>query len=256
MIPRSLKAVCLRPTLLASALVVAGWFIPATARANAVSQTLAFHLDSTSASEALAFAPSDPLQGSLTSVLITFSNVTLTHNWWLWNNGERATPVAYSASLTGASLTIGDSADSTVVSFDPLAYGGVTPTSLASVSLLTYLSELGALVGGTPPPASDAFHGTGSTLPVSGLLPLFDFGGGLPIAFDPGVWTSYDSGTWDVMADNFYTASFVAVDGNATVTYTYGPLAVADSAPGLAAVAAWLVLGLVARLRRREQISG
>jgi hypothetical protein len=239
------------PRSFVAAVLVAGVLSgPSLAKATSISQTLAFHLDSNTTSLALPFVPFDPAKGGLESVQIAFNNVTLTHDWWLWNNsGVSPRQISYTAVLHDASLTISDQLDSSLVSFAPLYYSGATGL-LNRVSFTTYRSEWNFLTtgAGTPPSSADFFHGSGATLPpISGQLPPQNFSPGLNLTFDPGVMTAYDPGTWDVAATNFYTASRVAVDGDITVTYR-----IPESFPGALAAAVWIGLGLLAGRSRNQ----
>jgi len=209
---------------------------PQTAFANTSLQSLGFHLDAGTSSVSLGFAPFNPANGTLQSVLVSFSNVTLSQDWWLWNAGDAAGPVAYTAALTGASLTLSDASDSSGLPLGPLNYSGATPV-LPAVQL--------------PISLADAFHGSGAGAPVGADLPLISFNGGLNAAFDPAVAAGFDPGMWTVTADNFFTESQVAVDGTATVTYDFTPT-VPDAGPGPVAAGVWLGLGLIARLARRR----
>ena len=200
-----------------------------------ISQTLHFALDSSSNSAPLAFTPFDPVNGDLQSVQVSFDNIVLTHDWWLWN-GISPRTVSYTAQLSGADITISDGANSQSLLFSPILYSGTTGV-LNRVNFAKYLTESAYFTQGTgiAPPAADYFHSGGNSPPppgvLSGSLPLETFNPGLTISFDPGVLAAYEAGSLSVVASNVFISSKVSVAGDITVTYVTAPVTVPDGAP-------------------------
>jgi hypothetical protein len=192
-----------------------------------ISQTLHFDLNSNSISTPLAFTPFDPADGNLQSVQVSFDNIVLTQEWWLWNRAA-ARQVSYTATLSGAYLMISDGANSQSLLFDPILYGGTTSV-LNRVNPAIFQTELAYLTQGigSAPPAADYFQSVGYSPPppgsLSGSLPVESFNPNLTMSFDPGVLAAYDPGTLQVLATNVFIASQVSVAGDITVTYVTVP---------------------------------
>jgi len=233
-----------RPAALLALLALASWTGGQRARADTITYSQAFHLDGATPSAALDFDLFPPALGTLRSVEIAVTGVTLRHQWWLWEDGDSAAAVEYAAVLQGAGISVADAAGSLALSFDSLSYQGTTPT-LNPVPFETFLGEAAAALAGGTVPAADAFRGTGSSGPLEGQFFSAGFTGELRVRFDPGWWT--------LQVDRGWTVSTARLDGTAAVIYDYAPATVPDSLP----VAGCVVLGGVllvvgAGIRKRD----
>lgn len=195
-------------------------------------------LDFVNTSAAISFNPFNPNLGILNASTLSYE-LTLRHDWAVWNATPDAASADYQAMLSAASLLL----STQLVLFPDLDYGtGTTPT-LGSTSLLTFASEFISartefIAGGDPQfPSGFAVR---RTVTVSGSFAIPpEFGGSVQVIFDPGVWS--------INAANTFSASFVGVAGTLTTQYTFTPV----PEPALVGALGTSALGLAVVLRRR-----
>lgn len=214
--------------------------LAAIARANTVSESMAFRLNQNNVASTLSYTAFDTALGTLVDTSITF-NATRRHAWAIWNVSGDSGSVPYDVALTNTTLTL----DSNIFGFADLHYGPAFTPVLGSAEEV-YSTEVDSgtaqFLAGMDPVFASAFHpATTFTSIAGGFAPSAAFDGTLNLAY------AYDPGIFDIKSSNFLYASLVDIYGTATVTYTYDPVTVPDSPLGLWVAAVWLGMIAVAR---------
>lgn len=230
-----------------------GLLAASAANADTISQTLDFTVNSNAVTDALAFAAFDPSLGSLQSVALDFT-ATRRHDWAMWNVSGTTRDVTYDASLSGTALSLGGEA----LDFPDLSYGPGTASQLGSVSFFTaasaFLAGRSAFLGGAVPAFPSAFHPAENDTTITGDLILPTPDGQLTPTIDPGVLNvSFNPGIWQLQASNIFAGSLVAIQGNATLTYTFAPVRAPESGMPLSLLTVVLAVVLTAGHRRTAQ---
>ena len=229
----------LRVPLLTIAAIFA---LSANANADTISQDIFFRLNADAPAESLSFSAFDSSLGLLNSVGITFV-ATRRHDLSVWNFSGDPQALSYEASLSGTALILnGNSFTFANVSDGP----GNTPV-LAPVSVADFLAEF---IAGR----SDFMMGLDPTFAAAfqpGMV-LSSLDGGIPAgAFDGLVNLSYVPGVFSAVSTNSFVGSLEDITGTVTVSYSFTPVSVSDSSPGLFLLGGvWLGLAEISRRRR------
>lgn len=226
--------------------------------ADTITQSVDFVLNDGTLSTALSFAAFAPGLGTLNSIQVEI-NAIRRQDWGLWNtNPNGAADIAYSASLTRSSWSLGG----TTLALPDITYGPASISNPSPVPFGTavedYLTNRSLfLVGATPTFASGYLVATTEnvltafvTIPTSdGLLTLSNDPGQLNVSFGTGDWQFSGPG-------NVLVQSLTDLRGSATLTYTYTANNVPDSVSTglmtLLGLGSCLVIG--ARFGRRRAV--